>query len=160
MKVELNTEELFCHDGQSAEDFIRDAVIEHLANRYYEGMEGQVKSKLEDVLVKTIEKKVGELLEPIKANFLDHEFVETTSWGENKTTWTVRNRILHEIEKNCVFKNTNYSSDRNAFTKAIFEATQEQMNQFKTEWVKQVDAKFMQEALEHAAKELKRRLPK
>lgn len=114
--------------------------------------------KLDEIFTAKVTKATDEFLDGLIPKLLDHEFTETTSWGETKGTWTVRNRILKAIESQVVYKQTTYRSERNKFTELVDDVVSKQLEQFKTDFKMTVEAKFTAEALKAAEEALKKRL--
>lgn len=168
MKIEIDLEKIFVgesydENGDVAEsiDFntaIRNAVIDRIISTMGLDFKREINNKINESMTKNIETEVKVLLTKSIPDFLDMEFYETTSWGERKGSWTVRNRILKEIENQCVMKKGSYSSDRNYFSNAIYETAETEIKKFKAEFKTHMDAVFMEGVIHHATSEIKKKL--
>lgn len=168
MKIEIDLEKIFVgesytEDGEVAEqiDFntaIRNAVIDRIISTMGYDFKRKIQDELNSAITVGIKEEVKKVLAEKIPNFLDMEFTDTSSWGETKGTWTVRNRILKEIENQCVFKSGGYSSDRNYFSNAILEAAETEIKKWKSEFKTHMDAVFMKEIIHHATGEIKKKL--
>jgi hypothetical protein len=92
-------------------------------------------------------------------DLLSAEYVSIDRWGDrqDKPT-TFRKELVKSIHEQMVYKKAQYDSDKNAFTKAVDEVVAEKIKEFKADFVKQVDAQFVAEAMAFATAKLKERL--
>lgn len=168
MKIEIDLEKIFVgeqinEEGDVVEsiDFntaIRNAVIDRVISTMGYDFKSKIKDELNSTISTGIKEEVQKVLADKIPNFLDIEFTETSSWGETKGTWTVRNRILKEIENQCTFKKGGYSSDRNYFSNAILEAAETEIKKWKSEFKTHMDAVFMEGVIHHATADIKKKL--
>lgn len=168
MKIEIDLEKIFVGESYNENgdveehiDFntaIRNAVIDRIISTMGYDLQREIKNNINAAMTKNIENEVKALLTKAVPDFLDMEFHETTSWGEQKGSWTVRNRILKEIENQCVMKKGTYSSDRNYFSNAIYETAETEIKKFKADFKTHMDALFMEGVIHHATAEIKKKL--
>jgi hypothetical protein len=159
MELKINIEGIFAdEDGSTVNDSIRDSIIAEVTEKIYRAVWKQVEVKTNEILTTGIKEKLGAQLDELIPQLMDHKFTEVTSWGQTKDTFTVRERILKALEQQCVFKDSNYSSERNAFTSSLRSVVDEKMNLFKKEYNREVDAMFVKEAMEFAQQKLQERL--
>ena len=158
MEIKFKTEELFCKDGQSAEDYLRDCVVNEIADRCLSNIQPEISTAINKTITTKVVSEVDRVMAGITDEILDYEFTEVSSWGEKKDTYTVRSRILNQIETQCVYKKNSYPSDNSAFTKAIDETVYKKMQEFRAEFYKEVDTKFMKDAFEYAKKQFEKKL--
>ena len=137
MKIEIDLEKIFVgeqinEEGDVVEsiDFntaIRNAVIDRVISTMGYDFKRNIQDELNSTISTGIKEEVQKVLADKIPNFLDIEFTEKSSWGETKGTWTVRNRIMKEIENQCTFKNGRHSSDRNYFSDAILDVSEKEI---------------------------------
>lgn len=163
MKLEMDLSSIFAEGpedqpGMSVQELIRDAVITQVTSDVRGKVKDILDQKLNEVLGSAVNAAVQEFLDKQLPVLMDHEFTETTTWGEKKGTYTVRNRILKALDDQANYKKESYSSDRNSFTKCLDDIVQQKMSDFKKQINTQVDAKFTKEAMEYAEEKLRERL--
>ena len=159
MEMKINLEGIFAdEDGNTVNDSIKNTIIDEVTHKIYGAVWKQVEIKVTEILTKGIKEKLDEHLAVLIPQLMDHQFEEVTSWGEKKGVFTVRARILAALAKECEFKETTYSSDRNSFTKSLRAVVDEKMNEFKKEYNRAVDAAFTAEAMAFAQQKLREKL--
>jgi hypothetical protein len=159
MKLEVNLNDVFRgENGESVNEIIQDAVITRLTEEAREKIRASLEQQLSEVISSELHNRIGAFIESILPQMLDHEFTETTSWGEKKGTYTVRNRILKHLDEMMVFKTGGYHSDNNAVTRAVEEVVEKRIKDFAAGFNKVVDEKFTSEAMAMAEKRLRERL--
>lgn len=150
MQITINTADILGDETTIREEVI--AQVSHaLLSEMRKNADTIVKETLEAALVQTAKEQVQLLVE----SHLDTEFTETTSYGKVVKTSTFRNRIADILEAQCVFKQGHYSSDQNAFTKAVMSTVELEMSKFKKEYISLVNQKLITESLDMAAKKLR-----
>lgn len=163
MKLEIDLSTIFAtgpedEPGLSVQELIRDAVITQVTSDVRGKVKDILDQKLNEVLGSAVNVAVQEFLDKQLPILMDHEFTETTTWGEKKGTYTVRNRILKALDDQASYKKESYSSDRNSFTKCLDNIVENKMTDFKKQINTQVDEKFTKEAMAYAEQRLKERL--
>lgn len=156
MKIEVNLSGIFAdEDGNEVNDTIKQEIITEVTDKIYAGMQNEMKKTVNEILTKGIQERLKSHLDELIPQLMDYEFVETTSWGETKEKWTVKNRLLNAMEKMCVFKDEGrYDSNNNAFTNSVKKQVEEKFKSFAQDYNKMVDAEFTKQALQHASKKL------
>jgi hypothetical protein len=163
MKLEIDLSSIFSggdedESGRSVDELIKEAVIERVIGDVRNRMPKLLDEKLNAALSAEVNTAVKSFIEKTLPNLMDHEFTETSSWGEKKGVYTVRNRILKSVEEQVFYKQTSYNSDKNAFTRCVDDIVEAKMSTFKKEVNKAVDEKFTREAMAYAEKALRERL--
>ena len=152
MKLEIELEDIMANGDIS--ESVKAGVIEKLS----EGLEDKISSEIGQVITKEITDKIKFVLGAMIPSLLDYQFVETTSWGENKKMWTVRNRILAAIESECKLNGSRYSSDKNLFTEVFYKAVEKHLYDVASDIRKKLDASFTEECISIATERLRDRL--
>ena len=151
MKIEIET-----NDFLGDEDTIRNEVIDQIANMFMtkigDEAENFIQQSIKESLSIVIEKQLTEIVKM----HLDTEFIEKNQYGKTSGSTTVRNKIADILQKECVFKDTTYSSDQTIFTKIVKHTIEGEMQKFKKGYTSMVNTKLMQECLDMATKTLKK----
>lgn len=161
MKIEVNLSGIFAdEDGNEVNDTVRSEIIENVTEKIYLSMHKEIEKTVNEILTKGITERLKSHLDILIPQLMDFEFVETTSWGETKNKWTVKNRLLNVLEKMCEYEKNSgrYNSDCNAFTRSVKDVVDEKFKTFKEEYNKKVDAEFTDSALAFASKKLRETL--
>lgn len=169
MKIELDLKDVFVPSGPQDPDTgyqesidvpeaIREAVIARVIDKLEKQASHALKEQVDKILTETIKTQVEDKIKEIMPNILDHEFTETTSWGERKGTYTVRNRILQAVESQCVYKKDSYGRSENVFSKTVSDIVESKISDFGKQFKTKVDEEFTKQALELATTKLKEKL--
>lgn len=159
MELKINLNGIFSDpEGLTINEAIERTIIDESVQRVCNSVSKDIKDQLNKILSETIKSKVTEFLDNVMPTLMDYEFTETTSWGEKKSIYTVRNRILKALDENMQYKPTSYRSDRNKFTEVVDSLVEEKFNKMKNDFNKLVDQKFTNDCLTYAEKKLKERL--
>ena len=151
MKIEINTADIL---GDEAT--IRDEVIEQIADALKTEMRRNAETIIRDTLEKSLKETVHDQVHKLVTMHLDTEFTEKNTYGRVGETTTVRNKIADILKAQCVFKKTNYSSDRNAFSSAIMDAVSDEVKKFRKEFNSLVNKQTIQTCLDDATEKLKK----
>ena len=89
---------------------------------------------------------------------LDAEYVPVSSYGERKPSTTFRAEIIESIAKNLKYEPRNYSSEENAFTRAVKSVVELKTGEIKKALTQEIDTKFRADAIAYAVKQLSERL--
>lgn len=155
MKIEVNLAGIFTDDeGNLVNEEIKTEIIETVTNRIYQAMDKQIGKQINEILSTGVTQRLVAHLDILIPQLMDHEFTETSTWGEKKGTYTVRNRLLKALDEMCKFNDRGYSSDNNAFTNSVKKVVEEKFEAFRKDYNKQVDSVFTAQALTHASKKL------
>ena len=159
MKIEVNLTGVFDEETGEVSEAVKGAIIQEATDRIYEKIDRCTDRKLDELISKGIVGRVNAHLDALIPSLMDYEFQETARYGatEGEQT-TVKNRILKYLGDVCVFKERNYSSDRNAFTEAMKSIIESQMKLYKPEFDKQVNAMFVKEAMDYAVQAIRKKL--
>lgn len=158
MKIDLDLSDIFSDGDEDVNESIKDMIINTVTQKIYTKIEKEISEKVNDILGKGIKGKLDSFLSDFIPGLMEYEFQEIGRYGASEQKTTVKNRILKEIEKECVFKDPTSYSSGNAFTNSLKSIVEEQIRKFKPIFDKEVNAMFAKEALEYAQKKLKERL--
>ena len=158
MKIDLDLSEIFIEEGNDIKESVKDRIISAITQKIYLKIENDLADKIKEILEKGIQDKVYTVLSELIPSLMDVEFQVVGSYGVTGETTTVKNRILRQLEKECIFKDVQYGSDRNAFTNSLKSIVEKKMNEFKPVFDKEVNAMFVKEAMEYAQNKLKEKL--
>lgn len=162
MKIEIDLENIF-HDengfpDENLEDSIRRQVIERLSGDYRKRLFDRFDIELGTIMRDQISTVMAERMAPFVDSILDAEYVPVSTYGERKPATTFRAEIIEAIAKNMKYEPKNYSSEENAFTKAVKSVVELKTGEIKKELLAQVDTKFRADAIGFAVTELSKRL--
>lgn len=164
MKIEIDLKDIL-HDehGDPTEtvgDSIRRQVVEHIAAEAKKAADRQIREEVARVLDECLKAAVTEQMPGIVANLMDHPYTPVDRYGRRSEPTTFRSELLRKIQEEMVYEKprNGYSNDRNAFTKAVDATVETHLAAFKSEFHKQVDARFVAESVAHVSEQLRKRL--
>lgn len=145
-------------EGYRLADVVQDEIIRNIKSQLDKDIEKKLELEIQNILSTSVKEKVDAFIDKELPKLMDYEFKEVTSWGEDKGTFTVRNRILKAFKEQCVYKKERYSQDRNKFTSLVDEIISNRLCEFTKEYQKVIDDKFTEACFEEATARLKRKL--
>lgn len=164
MKIEIDLKDIL-HDehGDPTEtlaESIRRQVVEHVASEAKKTTDRQIKEEVSRVLSESLQQAVREQMPGIVATLMDQTYTPVDRYGQRAQPTTFRAELLRKIQEEMKYEKPRnvHNSDRNAFTKAVDDTVEQHMAEFRKEFHKQVDARFVAETMAHAAEQLRKRL--
>lgn len=161
-KIEIDLDTIFRdgdnENGVSFEEACRREISERLAGDLRKRLFARLDDELSRALSAQIDKALADKMPDLIEDILNVEYTPVTSFGERKQLTTFRAEIVKAVSAQMVYAPKSYSSDENAFTKAVRSIVDKQTEAVKTEITKHVDAKFKQDAISYAVKLLSERL--
>jgi len=160
MKVEIDLNDIL-GDEEGAEtlaDSIRRQVVDSIKAQ----IKTETARKIDEAVSQTISAGINEHLTKempaLLASIMDAEFQPVTRYGEKSSPTSFRKELVKQIHEQMQYKKTIYDSDKNPFTLAVDETVKKNMDEFRKEFVKKVDAEYTQEVMVLAIKTIKDRL--
>ena len=160
MKVEIDLNDIL-GDEEGAEtlaDSIRRQVVDSIKAQ----IKTETARKIDEAVSQTISAGINEHLTKempaLLASIMDAEFQPVTRYGEKSSPTSFRKELVKQIHEQMQYKKTIYDSDKNPFTCAVDETVKKNMDEFRKEFVKKVDAEYTQEVMVLAIKTIKDRL--
>lgn len=163
MKVEIDLNDILGDENgaETLQDSVRRQVIHSLENTIRAGVSKRIEQETARVINDCLQSAVVERMPEIVDQVLNGEYTPIDRYGNSagKVT-TFRQELRASILEQMQYKpsRSGYSSERNAFTKAVDDLVSTQVGEFKTTFNKMVDAEFTKEALNHATTKLTERL--
>lgn len=162
MKIEIDLENIFRdEDGnpeEGLEESIRRQVVSRLSEDYRKRLFDRFDIELGKIMSAQIETVMAERMPRFVDEILDAEYVPVSSYGQRGTPTNFRKEIVESIAKNLKYEPKNYSSDENAFTRAVKSVVDAKTKTIKDELTAQIDTKFKQDAIAFAVQQLSDRL--
>lgn len=150
MQITINTADIL-----GDETTIRDEVIANVSNAIIVDLRKSANIELSKVLSECLGKVVNEVVSQAISIHIDHEFTDIDQYGRPGKTASVRERIADYIQSQCTFKNANYSSDMNAFSRAVKETVENEVKKFKSEFNSLVTKQVIEQSMEMAVNTLR-----
>lgn len=158
MKIDLNLSDIYQdEDGYKMKlefvDLVATCIANDMKKEVRDQIEKEVNKKITDLIVENVENKMSEVL----SQFLDYEYTEVTSWGQQKGKWTVRSKIADCIKESVGFERKDYwsSNKESPFTKLLLKAIDENIKPLTEELRKTVDSEFKKACILEASNKLK-----
>jgi hypothetical protein len=158
MKIEINLSDVYNEETGEVDGSIKDLIIDEVSRVISLRIEKSISNRIIETVDKVIKEKVNSFMETEIPNLMNYEFQPTSSYGATKEKTTVKNQILNALQSACTYEKKQYNSDCSTFTKAMLDIVSEQMKVYKPKFDKEINAIFVQEALDYAQAKLKERL--
>ena len=150
MQITINTAELL-----GDETTIRDEVIEQISNALLLRLRETVTEQVTNIIQEQLTQQVKFVISDLVNLHLDTEITVTDRYGSKEESYTIRNKIASLVAGQLVYKKSNYSSDRNAFTSAVDELVNRELKKFQTEFNSMVTKDLLKLCLDEATTKLK-----
>jgi hypothetical protein len=156
MKFEVDLSQIIDEDGKCLIPEFRNLIIDKVVLSINEMVEAEIFNAVKGQIGSTVER----IFDAIIPEILDHEFQETGSYGYRKDSEpiTVRNKILKDMEKAMVWKDGNFDSDKSPYTRVVKKAVEAKLNSFAQEFNKELNSKFIEEAMKYATEKFKKNI--
>ena len=162
MKIEIDLNDVFRdEDGnpdETLEESVRRQIISRLTEDYRKRLFSRFDTELTDIMQSQIADVMKERMPEFIDDILNASYTPVSSYGQRGEPTTFRAEIIKSIAANMKYEPKNYSSDENAFTRAVKSVVELKTGEIKKEITAQVDTKFRQDALAFAVKQLSERL--
>lgn len=162
MKIEIDLDDVFRDDetgaGESIEESVRRQVITRLTDDYRKRLFSRFDQELSDIMQSQMAEVMKERMPELIDDILNATYTPVSSYGQRGEPTTFRQEIIKSIAANMKYEPKNYSSEENAFTKAVKSVVELKTGEIKKEINAQVDEKFRKDALAFAVKQLSERL--
>ena len=150
MQITINTADLL-----GDETTIRDEVIEQISNALLLNLRKTVAEQVTNIIQDQLVQQVKFVISDLVNLHLDTEITVTDRYGSEEESYTIRNKIASLIAGQLVYKKSNYSSERNAFTGAIDELVNRELKKFQNEFNSMVTKDLLNLCLNEATTKLK-----
>lgn len=162
MKIQVDLAQIFTdEDGaptESMEEAIRRQIIDRLTGDMRKRLTQQVDTALAAVMEAEIGKVIADKMPTIVDDIMDATYTPVTSYGQRGEPTNFRAEIIKAITQNLRYEPRNFSSDENAFTKAVKSIVEKKTAEIQKAITEQVDVKFKEDAITFAVKKLSERL--
>ena len=150
MQILINTADLL-----GDETTIRDEVIEQISNALLLNLRKTVAEQVTNIIQEQLVQQVKFVISDLVNLHLDTEITVTDRYGSKEESYTIRNKIASLVAGQLVYKKSNYSSDRNAFTSAVDELVNSELKKFQTAFNSMVTKDLLKLCLDEATTKLK-----
>lgn len=162
MKIEIDLDDIFRdEDGnpeESLHDSIRRQVIDRISGDLREKLFANIDMKLSQIMNEQLADVMAEKMPALIHDIMNVQYTPVSHYGQRGDPTTFRDEIIKSICKNMKYEPKNYSSDENAFTKAVKSIVEAKTTEIKKEILSTVDTEFRKDAINFAVTELSKRL--
>lgn len=162
MKIEIDLNDVFRdEDGnpdESLEESVRRQVLERLSGDLRKRLFSRLDEELSAVMNKQLSEAMTEKMPALIDDIMNVTYTPVSTYGQRGEPTTFRNEIVKSIGANMKYEPKNFSSDENAFTKAVKSVVEAKTGEIKKELLAQIDTRFRQDAMAFAVTELSKRL--
>lgn len=161
MKIEIDLNDIL-HDEHSEPtetlaESIRRQVVDRLAQDARAATENAARAAVNAAIAEGVKTAIDTQIPALIDDLLDAEYMPVSRYGAGGELTSVRKELLKHLTEVAVISKGGYSSDKNAWTKAIEESVGSKLREFQSLWLKEVDARFMAQAMQYAAEAFAKR---
>lgn len=161
MKIEIDLKDIL-HDeefgSETMAESIKRQVVDNIQKTLSKGITNKINEEVSNAIDEQIKKSLDEIRPNLIAEILDKEYVCVDRYGSRKEPTTFRNQLIKVVHEEMVYKKSNYSSDKNVFTKAVDGVLETQVLAFKKQFDEIITKEYVAETKAYAAKVLKEKL--
>jgi len=160
MKIEIDLDDILGDESgvETLQESIRRQVIDSITKNVKQGIKLRIDEAVGNTIQTELNSYLKDALPGLFAQIMDAEYTPVSTYGSRGDTTTLRATLLKSITDNMVYRKGNYSSENNAFTKAVDSVMEEQLKAFKADFNKTVDATFTAAAFAHAREAVQKKL--
>ena len=160
MKFEIDLNDILGDEygAETLEQSIRRQVVDNITEFVQKGAKSKINEEVNIAINKAIQDTLEEHMPSIIDDIINVEFTPIDRYGSKSEPTSFRAQLIKSIHETMTYKNCNYASDKNVFTKAVDEVINEQMKIIQSEYKKTVDDTIGKKAFELAISTLKTKL--
>lgn len=162
MKIEIDLDDVFRDEDGVPEETVQEAVKRQVIARLTDDYRKRLFTRFDDQMAKIMQEQIQEVMKDRMPSIVDDimnaEFTPVGTYGQRSEPTTFRAELVKAVSANCTYSPRNYSSEENAFTKAVKAVVAEQLAAFKAEFTAKIDDTFKRDALAFAVAKLSERL--
>lgn len=155
MKIEIDLSDVlrdeYGEPGETVKQSISRQVVEKIAEDARTATKNAVDDAISRSIIDVINTTLNDRLPILFENLLDYEYTPVGRYGEESGPTTIRKELHAKLTEIARFESRQWSSDESAFTRSVKAAVDAKMGEFRKEWVRTVDNKFMADVMQHAA---------
>ncbi len=160
MKIEIDLNDILGDEygAETLQESVRRQVIDSVSATVKKGVGDRIDKAVSETISQNLNIYLQKELPALCASIMEAEYTPISDYGSKGEPTTLRKSLLKTITSSMVYKPTTYSSDKNAFTKAVDAVVESQLAIFKADFNKTVDATFTAAAMQYATHTLKKKL--
>ena len=160
MKIEIDLDDILGGENgtETLQESVRRQVITAVSATVKTGIGEKIDRAISETITNNIQTFLKDQMPLLLGDIMDAEYTPVGRYGDAGKPTSFRKQMLKTIEENMVYKKDNYSSDNNAFTRAVDDVIEQHMKLFKADFNKKVDADFTAAAMQYATEVLKKKL--
>ena len=162
MKMEIDLNDIFRDEDGNPEESLEESIRRQVIDRMSGDLRKRLFDRLDHQLSEIMRDQIGAVMTDQMPSLIDDimnaTYVPVSTYGQRSEPTTFRQEIIKSIAANMKYEPKNFSSDENAFTKAVKSVVEAKTNEIKKELLTQVDTKFRKDAIGFAVTELSKRL--
>jgi hypothetical protein len=161
MKIEVDLNDILRDeygDGETLAESIRRQIVDKLSGDLHKRLHDRLDGELGRIMSAQINSVMAEKMPTLIDDIMNATYTPVSTYGQRGEPTTFRAEVIKAIAANMKYEPKQWSSDENAFTRAVKSIVEKQTEAVKVEITKHVDAKFKQDAIGYAVKLLAERL--
>ena len=162
MKIEIDLDDIFRDENgnpeESLQDSIRRQVVAKLEGDMRNRMFSRIDTEVSEIMAKQINAVMSEKMPELIDDIMNTTYTPVSSYGSRSEPTTFREQIIKSVAANMKYEPRHYSSEENAFTRAVKSIVEKQTNELQKALLAQIDTKFREDAIKFAVSELSKRL--
>lgn len=123
MKIEIDLDNIFRDEDGNPEEGIEESVRRQIISRLTEDYRKRLFSRFDEELSNIMQSQMATVMQERMPEFIDDilnaSYTPVSSYGQRGEATTFRAEIIKSIAANMKYEPKNYSSEENAFTKAV-----------------------------------------
>ena len=162
MKIEIDLDDVFRDENGNNEETLQETIQRQIVARLTEDYRKKLFASFDSKLSAIMQNQIADVMKTRMPEFIDDilnaKYTPVSSYGTRGEPTTFRDEIIKSIAANMEYKPKQYSSDENAFTRAVKSIVEQKTASIKEAISKEVNDQFKRDALTYAVAELSKRL--
>jgi hypothetical protein len=162
VKIEIDLDDIFRDENGDPSESLQESIRRQALDKLAGDLKKRLFDRLDRELSETMQKQLNEVMATKMPELIDDimntTYTPVSSFGSRGKPTTFRDELVNAVAANMKYEPKLYSSEENAFTKAVRSILEVQTRAVEKAITEQVDAKFKEDAIKFAVSKLSERL--
>jgi hypothetical protein len=162
VKIEIDLDNIFRDEDGNPEEGLEESIRRQIIDRLSGDLRKKLFARLDIELSEVMREQINAVMKTQMPSLIDDimnaTYTPVSSYGQKGLPTTFRTEIIESVAKNMKYEPKSYSSEENAFTRAVKSIVEAKTGEVKKELLAQVDTNFKNDAINFAVIELSKRL--
>ena len=162
MKLEIDLDQVLRDEegnpDETLQESVRRQIIASLSGDVRKRLFARVDVELSTIMREQVASVMSGKMPDLIDDIMNATYTPVSNYGDKGEPTTFRKEIIRSIGANLKYEPKTYSSEENAFTKAVKSVVEHKTAEIKKALIAEIDTKFQKDAITFAVDQLSKRL--